>query len=188
MVFVCKKSSFRISDWVTGQNWLRSKRVIFITRGIRLIPKDFFYPIFYFSINSYKTYLYALKLYFGRLLTCLTLGIKSGGYTFGFLHCSSFNNRIHNFNSTTDIDPSFHPSFAASLRRVCPAKNNAKKAGVAMDPSSSTFDKYILQIKFCSTKFYFLQIMLCSIPPRPEVWYLSLLAQMMLFRKRLSSR
>ncbi|MFS7938280.1 putative peroxidase [Helianthus anomalus] len=118
MVFVCKKSIFRISDWVTGQNWLRSKRVIFVTRGIR------------------------------RLLTCLTLGIKSGGRTLGFSHCSSFNNTIHNFNSTTDIDPSLHPSFAASLRRICPAKNNAKKAGVAMDPSSyNTYYKLILQHK-----------------------------------------
>ncbi|XP_071731243.1 peroxidase 64-like [Rutidosis leptorrhynchoides] len=75
----------------------------------------------------------------------------SGGHTLGFSHCSSFNNRIHNFNSTTDIDPSLQPSFAASLRRVCPANKNSKNAGVAMDPSSTTFDntyfKLILQKK-----------------------------------------
>ncbi|KAJ0534374.1 putative peroxidase [Helianthus annuus] len=86
-----------------------------------------------------------------RGLSLEDLAALSGGHTLGSSHCSSFNNRIHNFNSTTDIDPSLHPSFAASLRRVCPAKNNAKKAGVAMDPSSSTFDntyyKLILQHK-----------------------------------------
>ncbi|KAL8231697.1 hypothetical protein R6Q57_001475 [Mikania cordata] len=75
----------------------------------------------------------------------------SGGHTLGFSHCSSFNNRIYNFNLTTDIDPSLDPSFAASLRHVCPAKNNAKNAGVTMDPSSTTFDntyyKLILQHK-----------------------------------------
>ncbi|KAI3784559.1 hypothetical protein L1987_43660 [Smallanthus sonchifolius] len=86
-----------------------------------------------------------------RGLSLEDLAALSGGHTLGFSHCSSFNNRIHNFNSTTDIDPSLNPSFAASLRRVCPAKNNAKNAGVAMDPSSSTFDntyyKLILQNK-----------------------------------------
>nr|XP_043617866.1 peroxidase 64-like [Erigeron canadensis] len=75
----------------------------------------------------------------------------SGGHTLGFSHCSSFSNRIHNFNSTIDIDPSLQPSFAARLRRVCPIRNNAKNAGVTMDPSSTTFDntyfKLILQQK-----------------------------------------
>ncbi|XP_076950678.1 peroxidase 64-like [Bidens hawaiensis] len=75
-----------------------------------------------------------------RGLSLEDLAALSGGHTLGFSHCSSFNNRIHNFNSTTDINPSLHPSFAASLRRVCNAKNNTKKAAVAMDPSSSTFD------------------------------------------------
>ncbi|CAK9138373.1 unnamed protein product [Ilex paraguariensis] len=64
----------------------------------------------------------------------------SGGHTLGFSHCSSFQNRIHNFNSTHDIDPSMHPSFAASLRSICPIKNKAKNAGTGMDPSSTTFD------------------------------------------------
>ncbi|KAJ9561783.1 hypothetical protein OSB04_006943 [Centaurea solstitialis] len=86
-----------------------------------------------------------------RGLSLEDLAALSGAHTLGFSHCSSFNNRIHNFNSTTDIDPSLQPSFAASLRRVCPAKNNAKNAGVPMDPSSTTFDntyyKLILQQK-----------------------------------------
>ncbi|KAF5454603.1 hypothetical protein F2P56_024254 [Juglans regia] len=75
----------------------------------------------------------------------------SGGHTLGFSHCSSFQNRIHNFNSTHEIDPSMHPSFAANLKSVCPKNNKAKNAGTAMDPSSTTFDntyfKLILQGK-----------------------------------------
>ncbi|KAJ6682268.1 PEROXIDASE 25-RELATED [Salix koriyanagi] len=75
----------------------------------------------------------------------------SGGHTLGFSHCSSFQSRIRNFNATHDIDPSMHPSFAASLRGVCPKTNRAKNAGATMDPSSTTFDntyfKLILQKK-----------------------------------------
>lgn len=44
-----------------------------------------------------------------------------------------------------------HPSFVASLRNVCPKNNKAKNAGMAMDPSSTTFDntyfKLVLQRK-----------------------------------------
>ncbi|XP_002277612.2 peroxidase 64 [Vitis vinifera] len=73
----------------------------------------------------------------------------SGGHTLGFSHCSSFQSRIRNFNATHDIDPTMHPSLAASLRSVCPKKNNVKNAGATMDPSPTTFDntyyKLILQ-------------------------------------------
>ncbi|EYU30722.1 hypothetical protein ABFS82_11G052600 [Erythranthe guttata] len=75
----------------------------------------------------------------------------SGGHTLGFSHCSSFEKRIHNFNSTHDVDPTMHPSFAASLKNICPVNNNVKNAGATMDPSSTTFDntyyKLILQGK-----------------------------------------
>ncbi|KAL3820609.1 hypothetical protein ACJIZ3_006514 [Penstemon smallii] len=64
-----------------------------------------------------------------------------GGHTLGFSHCSSFQNRIHNFNSTHEVDPSMRPSFAARLKSICLSKNKAKNAGTNMDPfSSTTFD------------------------------------------------
>ncbi|KAA8547543.1 hypothetical protein F0562_003972 [Nyssa sinensis] len=51
----------------------------------------------------------------------------------------------------TTSDPSIHPSFAASLRNICPVHNKVKNAGVTMDPSATTFDntyyKLILQKK-----------------------------------------
>ncbi|KAK2974891.1 hypothetical protein RJ640_020806 [Escallonia rubra] len=64
----------------------------------------------------------------------------SGGHTLGFSHCSSFQNRIHNFDATNDVDSSLQPSFAASLRRVCPVHNKVKNAGATMDSSATTFD------------------------------------------------
>uniref|UniRef100_A0A7C9DNQ4 Peroxidase n=1 Tax=Opuntia streptacantha TaxID=393608 RepID=A0A7C9DNQ4_OPUST len=75
----------------------------------------------------------------------------SGGHTLGFSHCSSFQNRLYNFDATHDIDPSVNPSFATSLRRICPAQSNSKNAGVSMDPSPTSFDntyyKLIIQQK-----------------------------------------
>ncbi|KAL8030741.1 hypothetical protein ABFX02_14G305200 [Erythranthe guttata] len=64
----------------------------------------------------------------------------SGGHTLGFSHCSSFQNRIHNFNNKTDVDPSMDPSFASSLRQVCPMHNTVKNAGSFLDTSPTVFD------------------------------------------------
>lgn len=75
----------------------------------------------------------------------------SGGHTLGFAHCSSFHNRIYNFDSTHDIDPTLQASFAASLRKTCPVRNTVKNAGAFMDNSPTTFDntyfKMLLQGK-----------------------------------------
>ncbi len=74
-----------------------------------------------------------------------------GGHTLGFAHCSSFQNRIHNFSASLDIDPSLQASFAASLRNVCPAHNKVKSAGSTMDSTTTIFDnayyKLLLQGK-----------------------------------------
>ncbi|KAI3762115.1 hypothetical protein L1987_52538 [Smallanthus sonchifolius] len=64
----------------------------------------------------------------------------SGGHTLGFAHCSSFQNRIHNFATTQDVDPSMHQSFAANLRRVCPMHNQVRNAGANLDSTPTTFD------------------------------------------------
>lgn len=64
----------------------------------------------------------------------------SGGHTLGFSHCSSFDNRIHNFDTSHDIDPSMNPTFAGGLRNICPAHNKVKNAGSSMDSTSTAFD------------------------------------------------
>ncbi|XP_030955665.1 peroxidase 64-like [Quercus lobata] len=75
-----------------------------------------------------------------RGLSLEDLVALSGGHTLGFAHCSSFQNRIHNFNASLDIDPSLQPSFAASLRSICLAHNKAKNAGTTLDSTTATFD------------------------------------------------
>lgn len=58
----------------------------------------------------------------------------------GFAHCSSFQNRIHDFDTASDVDPTLDPSFAARLQMICPAENKAKDAGSTMDTTSTVFD------------------------------------------------
>ncbi|XP_028766609.1 peroxidase 64-like isoform X2 [Neltuma alba] len=86
-----------------------------------------------------------------RGLSLEDLVALSGGHTLGFAHCSSFQNRIHNFSPKQDIDPSMDPSFAASLRRICPFHNKVRNAGSPLDSSSTAFDnayyKLLLQGK-----------------------------------------
>nr|GEX22582.1 peroxidase 64-like [Tanacetum cinerariifolium] len=64
----------------------------------------------------------------------------SGGHTLGFAHCSSFQNRIHNFATTQDVDPSLQQAFAASLRSVCPIHNKVNSAGANLDSTPTIFD------------------------------------------------
>ncbi|KAL5995707.1 Peroxidase 64 [Asimina triloba] len=75
----------------------------------------------------------------------------SGGHSLGFSHCSSFQNRIHNFDSTHDVDPAMNPFFAESLQKICPAHKQLKNAGSSMDGSTAKFDntyyKLIIQGK-----------------------------------------
>ncbi|XP_010935150.1 peroxidase 64 [Elaeis guineensis] len=86
-----------------------------------------------------------------RGLSTQDLAALSGGHTLGFSHCSSFQNRIHKFDASHDVDPSMNPSFAASLQKVCPAHNKVKNAGSTMDTTTTIFDnayyKLLLQGK-----------------------------------------
>ncbi|KAJ7957904.1 Peroxidase [Quillaja saponaria] len=75
-----------------------------------------------------------------RGLSMKDLVALSGGHTLGFAHCSSLQNRIHNFNASLDIDPSMHKSFAGRLRSICPFHNKVKTAGATLDSTSTTFD------------------------------------------------
>ncbi|KAJ0978562.1 hypothetical protein J5N97_014036 [Dioscorea zingiberensis] len=44
----------------------------------------------------------------------------SGAHSFGVSHCSSFSNRLYNFNATHPQDPSIDRNFAAFLKTKCP--------------------------------------------------------------------
>ncbi|KAK4790411.1 hypothetical protein SAY86_017715 [Trapa natans] len=75
-----------------------------------------------------------------RGLSTDDLAALLGAHTLGFAHCSSFEGRLRNFDSTHDVDPSMRPSFAARLREICPLKGRPRSAGATMDPSPMTFD------------------------------------------------
>nr|GMC68340.1 peroxidase 5-like [Ipomoea batatas] len=60
----------------------------------------------------------------------------SGAHTIGRAHCSSFSNRLYNFNITTDQDPTLDPSYAAFLKLQCPKGDNNPNRVAAMDPWS----------------------------------------------------
>ncbi|CAN1322918.1 Peroxidase 64 [Linum perenne] len=68
-----------------------------------------------------------------RGLSTKDLVALSGGHTLGFAHCSSFQNRIHSFNASLDVDSTLSPSFAASLSKV-------KNAGSTLDSTTFGFD------------------------------------------------
>lgn len=51
----------------------------------------------------------------------------SGAHSFGISHCSSFTNRLYNFNETHPQDPSMDPLFAAFLKFQCPSTRNGNR-------------------------------------------------------------
>ncbi|KAK7412807.1 hypothetical protein VNO78_04445 [Psophocarpus tetragonolobus] len=53
-------------------------------------------------------------------LNTLDLVTLSGGHTFGRAGCSTFINRLYNFNNTGNPDPSLDLTYLAILRQICP--------------------------------------------------------------------
>lgn len=100
-----------------------------------------------------------------RLLTSV------GGHTLGFSHCASFQNRIHNFNATHDVDPTLHPTFASKLKGKCPLHNTPKNAGVPMDPSSTTFDNTYYQLILQRKTLFSSDHSLLELPKTKELVY-----------------
>ncbi|XP_044474345.1 peroxidase 5-like [Mangifera indica] len=60
----------------------------------------------------------------------------SGAHTIGRSHCSSFSNRLYNFNGTNSEDPSLNSMYAAQLKRQCPQGSTDPNLVVPMNPSS----------------------------------------------------
>ncbi|XP_071704141.1 peroxidase 47-like [Rutidosis leptorrhynchoides] len=61
----------------------------------------------------------------------------SGGHTLGVARCSSFKNRLKNFDSTNDVDPSIDKQFVKTLTKTCNAGDNAEQP---FDSSRNMFD------------------------------------------------
>ncbi|KAH7677494.1 Peroxidase protein [Dioscorea alata] len=64
--------------------------------------------------------------------------ILSGAHTIGLAHCSSFIERLYNFNSTINQDPSLDSTYAKRLKKQCPCGSTNSNNLVPMDPYSPT--------------------------------------------------
>lgn len=60
-----------------------------------------------------------------------------GGHTLGVARCTSFKNRLQNFDSTHDVDPSIDTQFVKQLAKTCNAGDNAEQT---FDSSRNMFD------------------------------------------------
>ncbi|POO00805.1 Peroxidase [Trema orientale] len=111
------------------------------------------------------------KTFSQRGLSLDDLVALSGGHTLGFAHCASFQNRIHNFSATDDVDPNLHPTFASKLKGKCPLHNKVKTAGAPMDPSSATFDNTYYQLILQRKTLFSSDHSLLELPKTKELVY-----------------
>ncbi|TYH64682.1 hypothetical protein ES332_D06G002800v1 [Gossypium tomentosum] len=112
-----------------------------------------------------------------RGLTIEDLVALSGGHTLGFSHCSSFQNRIHKFNATVDVDPTMQPSFAAhTTRRKMQGHRWILPTWYLTTHTTSCFFK---------GKVSSLRIKLYSPPQKPKHWFQNLLVPKRLLRRLL---
>ncbi|XP_073157044.1 peroxidase 27-like [Henckelia pumila] len=71
-----------------------------------------------------------------RGLNVKDLVVLSGSHTIGVSHCSSFNNRLYNFNGKNGAsDPTLDPAYVVQLKKKCPPGD--QNTIVEMDPGSS---------------------------------------------------
>ncbi|KAF7830810.1 peroxidase 5-like [Senna tora] len=76
------------------------------------------------------------QLFASKGLTQEEMVTLSGAHTIGRSHCTSFSNRLYNFSSNSNEDPSLDASYAAQLKQKCPQASSNPNTVVPMDPSS----------------------------------------------------
>lgn len=60
----------------------------------------------------------------------------AGAHTIGRSHCTSFSNRLYNYNTTVSQDPSLNPIYAGQLKQQCPQGSTDANLVVPMNPLS----------------------------------------------------
>ncbi|XP_076943612.1 peroxidase 47-like [Bidens hawaiensis] len=78
-----------------------------------------------------------IKMFGQKGFTVQDLVALSGGHTLGVARCSSFKNRLKNFDSTHDVDPSLDTQFTKTLTKTCASGDNAEQP---FDATRNTFD------------------------------------------------
>ncbi|KAL0327814.1 UNVERIFIED_CONTAM: Peroxidase 47 [Sesamum angustifolium] len=78
-----------------------------------------------------------IRMFGQRGFTPQQMVALSGAHTLGTARCSSFKNRLTNFDSTHDMDPSMDTQFAKTLSKTCSAGDSAEQP---FDTTRNTFD------------------------------------------------
>lgn len=60
-----------------------------------------------------------IELFGEKGLSITEMVALMGAHTIGFSHCSEFSDRIFNFSSKSEIDPTMNPQYAKGLRELC---------------------------------------------------------------------
>ncbi|KAK6923009.1 hem peroxidase [Dillenia turbinata] len=69
--------------------------------------------------------------------------VLSGAHTIGFAQCFTFKNRLFNFDGSGEADPTLDETLLASLRSVCPNKDDSDTNLAPLDQAtSSVFDNF----------------------------------------------
>ncbi|KAJ9537202.1 hypothetical protein OSB04_029935 [Centaurea solstitialis] len=68
-----------------------------------------------------------IKMFGQHGFTTQEMVALSGGHTLGVARCSSFKNRLKNFDSKNDVDPSIDAQFVKTLARTCNAGDDAEQ-------------------------------------------------------------
>ena len=63
---------------------------------------------------------------------------NTGAHTIGFAKCSTFKQRLFNFDGSGNPDPTLDSSLLQNLKTVCPNQADSDTNLVALDPGSST--------------------------------------------------
>ncbi|KAH7663828.1 Class I peroxidase protein [Dioscorea alata] len=78
-----------------------------------------------------------IKMFSKHGFTVQDLVALSGGHTLGVARCSSFKNRLSNFDATHNVDPSMNSRMATILIKQC---QNGDDVTVALDQTKNSFD------------------------------------------------
>ncbi|CAI9108829.1 OLC1v1008526C4 [Oldenlandia corymbosa var. corymbosa] len=115
------------------------------------------------SLNSSEL----IKMFGQHGFTAQEMVALSGAHTLGVARCSSFKQRLSNFDSTHDVDPTIDAQFLKTLSKTCSGGDNAEQN---FDSTRNTFDNdYFNQLQLKSGVLFSDQTLFMSPKTKPIV-------------------
>ncbi|XP_022737598.1 peroxidase 31-like [Durio zibethinus] len=90
-----------------------------------------------------------IRMFESKKFTVKEMVALTGAHTIGFSHCKEFAYRLYSYNKNTPTDPSYHPKYAAALKKMC--ENHEK------NPTMSAFNDALTPSKFDNMYYQNLQ-------------------------------